>query len=181
MYFELSQVKQRRAWATVLTVSALASLMLFWIIYLKPQPRGGEEALLFLPVLNCVLNGLSACCLIAGFMAIKKGRAKLHMRWMVAAFICSTIFLVSYILHHHLHGDTKFPEGNNLRPVYLSILFSHVLLSVVALPMILMTFFASLSGRFVMHKKLARFTFPIWLYVSVTGVVIFLFLKWAEA
>ena len=171
----------RGAWIIVLAMSALASSLLFWIIYFKPQPVGGEDSLLFLPALNCALNGASAICLVAGFLAIKRRDSSRHMRWMIAAFVCSSIFLVSYILHHHLHGDTKFPEENSLRPVYLIVLLTHVVLSIVGLPMILMTFFASLSGRLVLHKRLARFTFPIWLYVSVTGVAIFLFLKSAGA
>jgi len=167
----------RVAWIIVIAISVLASCLLFWIIYFKPQPTGRQDSLLFLPALNCMLNGTSAFCLIAGFLAIKQGHSSKHMRWMIAAFVCSSIFLVSYILHHHLHGDTSFPEENRLRPIYLFVLLTHVLLSILGLPMILMTFFASLSGRLVMHKKLARFTFPIWLYVSVTGVAIFLFLK----
>ena len=87
-------------------------------------------------------------------------------------------FLVSYIVNHALHGDTRFPTGHaTIRAVYLMILASHIFLSIVALPMVLITFFFSLSGRFPMHKRVARYTFPIWLYVSVTGVVVFVLLQ----
>lgn len=171
----------RWAWAIVIGISVIASGLLFWIIYFKPQPEGGEDKLLFLPVLNCVLNGSSALCLILGFRAIKRKQPQTHLRWMIGAFVCSSIFLVSYILHHHLHGDTRFPSDNALRPLYLFVLLTHVVLSIVALPMILMTFYASLSGRLPLHRGIARFTFPIWLYVSVTGVAVFLFLKSAGA
>jgi len=88
-----------------------------------------------------------------------------------------SVFLVSYIVNHALHGDTIFPGHGPVRTLYLSILASHVILSIVALPMVLTTFFFSLTGRFAMHRRIARFTFPIWLYVSITGVVVFVFLK----
>ena len=91
---------------------------------------------------------------------------------MMIAFVFSSLFLVSYIINHALHGDTIFPNVGMVKTVYLWILFSHITLSIVALPMVLTTFFFSLSGRFRQHRKLARFTLPIWLYVSVTGVVV---------
>ena len=174
---DLSGLPTKRAWQIILAVSGLAVCFLVWIIYFKEPPENAENVLPFLPALNCVLNLCSAICLVLGLFAIKRGRAKQHMRWMIGAFVCSAVFLVSYILHHHLHGDTKFPADHSLRPIYLTVLASHILLSVVALPMIFMTFFLSLSGRLARHRQLAKFTFPIWLYVSVTGVLIFLFLK----
>lgn len=178
---DLSGVKTNRALQFILLVSGLAVALLFWVIYVKEPPADSENFLPFLPALNCVLNGCSTVCLIFGFVAIKRRRYKLHMRWMMGAFLCSAVFLVSYLLHHYFHGDTRFPKDNSLRGVYLLVLFSHIVLSVVALPMIFMTFFYSLSGRLELHRRLARFTFPIWLYVSVTGVVVYFFLKWAHA
>jgi putative membrane protein len=96
---------------------------------------------------------------------------------MLSAFGFSSLFLVSYIVNHALHGDTRFPGHGTIRTVYLSILASHIFLSVVALPLVLITFFFSLTGRFPTHKRIARFTFPIWLYVSVTGVIVFALLQ----
>jgi putative membrane protein len=92
---------------------------------------------------------------------------------MMTAFAFSALFLVSYVANHALHGDTIFPGHGTVRTVYLAILISHIFLSVVVLPLILITFFFSLSGRFAQHKRIARYTFPIWLYVSVTGVVVY--------
>lgn len=171
----------RLAWCVVLAVSATASGFLFWILYFRPQPAGSDDVLPFLPGLNCLLNGASACCLMGGLRSIRRGNRATHMRWMIAAFVCSSVFLVGYVLHHHLHGDTKFPVDHGLRSFYLVILVTHVVLSVVALPMIFMTFFASLSGRLAFHRRIARITFPIWLYVSVSGVAVFVLLKWAGA
>ena len=86
-------------------------------------------------------------------------------------------FSISYIVNHALHGDTIFPGHGPVRVLYLSILASHIILSIVALPMVLTTFFFSLTGRFAMHRRIARWTYPIWLYVSITGVVVFVFLR----
>lgn len=170
---DLATVNVRNAWVTVVGVSVAAIALLVWIIFIKEPPENSEHVLPFLPLLNCIFNGASAACLVAGFLAIKKGNHKTHMRWMIGAFTASTVFLVSYLLHHHLHGDTRFPADHGMRPFYLAILASHIVLSIVCLPMILMTFFLSLSGRLAGHRRIAKFTFPIWLYVSVTGVVVY--------
>jgi putative membrane protein len=92
---------------------------------------------------------------------------------MLTAFAFSSLFLVCYITNHALHGEMVFPGHGPIRTAYLALLISHVLLSVVALPMVLITFFFSLTGRFPQHKKIARYTYPIWLYVSVTGVLVY--------
>lgn len=178
---DLSAIQTKRAWQVILLISAIAIGFLVWIIYFKEPSSDGENTLTFLPLLNCVLNACSAGCLVMGLISIKRGLVVTHLRWMIAAFVCSAVFLVSYILHHHLHGDTRFPAENPWRPVYLFVLISHIGLSVIGLPMIFMTFFFALSGRLANHKRIARFTFPIWLYVSVTGVLIFVFLKAAGA
>jgi len=96
---------------------------------------------------------------------------------MLLAFGFSSLFLISYIVNHALRGDTHFPADGMVRTAYLSILASRILLSIVALPLVLTTLFFSLSGRFTMHRRIARVTFPIWLYVSVTGVIVFEFLQ----
>ena len=96
---------------------------------------------------------------------------------MLLAFGFSSLFLISYIVNHAVRGDTHFPGQGAVRAVYLSVLASHVSLSVVAVPLVLTTFFFSLSGQFAMHRRVARFTLPIWLYVSITGVIVFAFLK----
>src|SRR5882672_5787998 len=128
---------------------------------------------MILPGLNALLNGLCAIALCVGLYFIKHRNRAAHRTSMLMAFAFSSIFLISYVVNHALHGDTIFPGHGTVRTVYLSILASHVILSVVALPMVLTTFFFSLSGRLRQHRKIARFTLPIWLYVSVTGVVVY--------
>ena len=108
---------------------------------------------------------------------IRQRKIAAHRAAMITAFAFSSLFLASYITNHALHGDVRFPGHGTVRTIYLTILLTHVLLSVVALPMILITFYFSLSGRFPQHKRIARITFPIWLYVSVTGVVVYAMLS----
>lgn len=160
----------------ILLVSALAVAFLLWILYVHHAPSEFRTRFLFLPQLNAILNGLSAVALVIGFFYIRNGQVARHRAAMLTAFLLSSIFLVSYITNHAIHGDTLYPAHNPLRPFYLALLASHILLSIVALPIVLTTFFLSLSGRFAQHKKLARYTFPLWLYVSVTGVVVYLML-----
>ena len=165
--------------AAIMAVSIAATLSLFWLIYLHPAPDASSVRFAFLPALNAVMNGLSAAALLIGFTFIRSRRIAAHRTSMIAAFVFSTLFLVGYILHHALHGDVHYPAAAAYRSVYLALLASHVLLAVIALPMVLVTFFFSLSGRFPQHRRLARWTFPLWLYVSVTGVITYVMLRLA--
>ena len=169
----------RSAVVAILAVSAGATVFLLWLVYGRQIPAEFAHRLTFLPALNAVFNGLSAAALAVGFVFILQRKLAAHRNAMLTAFVFSSMFLVSYILNHYLHGDTRYPVGVAYRTPYLLMLASHVLLSVVALPLVLVTFFLSLSGRFAIHKKVARWTFPLWLYVSVTGVLVYLWLHWA--
>lgn len=163
---------------TILGVTALALSFLFWLIYFRdPITTSDMGFVKLLPVVNAFLNLLAAFFLIRGYFQIKGQKKIAHEKSMKLAFLCSALFLVSYIIYHFFHGDTKFLGQGFIRPIYFFILISHILLSVIALPMVLMTFFLALKKRWVAHKKIAKWTFPIWLYVSVTGVLIFLLLK----
>jgi putative membrane protein len=159
--------------AAIIAVSAVASLFLCWLVYDHAPADVTGTHLLFLPALNALLNGLSAAALVTGFGFIRAGNIGAHRASMFTAFVFSSIFLVSYITNHALHGDMRFHGQGAVRSFYFPLLISHIGLSVCALPMILLTFFLSLTGRFPAHRRLARFTFPIWLYVSVTGVIVY--------
>src|SRR5271165_3838207 len=132
----------------------------------------------FFPALNAFLNGTSAVLIGAGYYCIKSGRRKAHKRLMLAAFVTSTLFLISYLYYHLVlrAGVTHFKGEGVWRPVYFAILLSHTFLAVVVVPFILVTLYRALKGNFVRHKAIARYTFPIWMYVSVTGVVIYVML-----
>lgn len=161
----------------IIVVSCLAVSFLLWLLYVHHASADFAGRWMFLPALNALLNGLCAIALCTGLYFIKHRNKEAHRTSMLLAFVFSTLFLLSYILNHTLHGDTIFPGHGPVRTLYLSILATHIFLSILALPLVLTTFFFSLTGRFAMHRRIARWTFPIWLYVSITGVIVFLFLK----
>ena len=131
-----------------------------------------------LPALNAIFNLLSTFCLMLGFYFIKRPirDEKSHKICMFLALIFSAIFLMGYVTYHYHHGSTKFPDLGWIKTLYLIILIPHIILAVVMVPMIALTFNHALRGNFQKHKKLACITFPIWMYVSVTGVIIYLML-----
>jgi putative membrane protein len=170
----------RSAIAAILAVSAAATAFLFWLIYVHPAADSASVRFAFLPALNALLNGLSAIALLIGYSFIRAKRIQAHRAAMITAFGFSSLFLISYILHHALHGDVHYPIHAALRSVYLPLLASHIILAVVALPLILVTFFFSLSGRIPQHRRVARWTLPLWLYVSITGVITWAMLRMAQ-
>jgi len=129
-----------------------------------------------LPGINATLNACSTILLVLGFIAIKKKRVEAHKKFMGSAFIFSTVFLTTYLYYHYHVGHTAFPGSGLIKTIYLIILIPHIILAAVMVPMILMTFYFALSGKFDSHKKIARWTLPIWLYVSFTGIIIYFML-----
>jgi uncharacterized membrane protein YozB (DUF420 family) len=138
--------------------------------------------ILDLPAVNATLNGLSATFLTAGFIFIKRGKKIAHRNCMISAFVTSIVFLGCYLTYHGylafaLHrGPTRFENPHWFRPVYLVILLTHTMLAVVIVPLIVTTLWRAKMERFELHKKIARWTWPLWMYVSVTGVVVYLLL-----
>ena len=129
-----------------------------------------------LPALNASLNAVATTLLVAGYVCIRRGRRDLHKRFMLAALATSAAFLVSYVTYHYNAGSRPFPGQGAIRLVYLSILSPHVLLAAAVLPLALLTTSRGLRSQFDRHVRIARWTLPIWLYVSVTGVIIYLML-----
>lgn len=130
----------------------------------------------WLPRINACLNGLSATLILLGWRAIRLKKPEAHRKLMVAAFVTSALFLVSYLTRSYLTGTHRFVGPQWLRLVYLTILFSHMALAMVVVPLVLRTFYLAFRQRFVEHRRIVRFTLPIWLYVSVTGVVVYFML-----
>lgn len=170
--------KKSFVYTLIYVLSALITLFLVWFIYFKPEATHQYDWVVNLPVVNAFLNSLASVFLILGYYFVKKGKITWHIRSMSSATVSSALFLVSYLLYHHFHGDTKFIAQGFIRPVYFSILISHIFLSVVMLPMVLITLWNAFTSNFEKHKKWAKYTLPIWLYVSVTGVLIFVFLRY---
>lgn len=171
------QMDTKRAIAIIISVSVAALLFLFWLIYFKDPATSEMSWIKNLSIMNAAFNALSTMFLLLGFREIKRRNFARHMNYMISAFITSSLFLVSYIVYHHFAGDTPFEGKGFIRPIYFFILISHIVLSAFVVPLVLTSFFFAFSGKFDKHKKIARWTFPIWLYVSVTGVLIFILLK----
>jgi putative membrane protein len=129
-----------------------------------------------LPTLNALLNFSSAVMLLVGHSRIRAGDREGHRRWMLRAVACSTAFLVSYLVFHYLHGSTKFAGEGFIRTVYFTILTSHTILAVVNVPLVGFGLYHALGARYDRHRRIVRWAYPVWLYVSVTGVVIYLLL-----
>ena len=131
------------------------------------------EPLSFLPPIYAAINGFTAVLLVAGVFAIKNGKRRLHEIFMQTAIACSVIFLVMYVAYHMTSDSTPFGGEGTIRIVYFFILISHIVLSNTVIPLVLITYVKALAERFDKHKKMAKITFPIWLYVAVTGVIVY--------
>lgn len=129
-----------------------------------------------LPHLNALLNATSGLLLILGYALIRRRRIKAHRNCLIAALIASTVFLASYLVYHYYHGSTRFAGTGFVRPVYFAILLTHTILAAVIVPFIGVTLYRAARGDYTRHRRIARWTFPMWLYVSVTGVIVYLLL-----
>lgn len=142
-----------------------------------PVPEHIPAFVYQLPALNAILNASCSVLLMYSLYLIKNYRIEAHKRVNLLAFVLSSLFLVSYILYHWMAKETSFPSDNPIRPFYLTILISHIILAAIVLPMVLMSFYLGLQMQVEKHKKLVRFAFPIWLYVTITGVIVYLLIS----
>ncbi|HET6978521.1 MAG TPA: DUF420 domain-containing protein [Pyrinomonadaceae bacterium] len=130
----------------------------------------------YLPHLNACLNGTSAILLFLGYRFIRAGNVAAHRTCQVSALVVSILFLTSYLTYHYYHGTTRFQGAGLARPVYFTILTTHTILAIVIVPLVALTFFRALRGDFARHRRIARVALPLWLYVSITGVIVYLML-----
>ena len=162
----------------LIVIGLLLLLLLAGIFLFPPLAEAtNREDWRFLGGLNAIFNSISTVCIALGVFFIKTRRQNAHQRAMLAAGVSSTAFLISYVLYHSFFGSVAFLGTGGWRPFYFSLLISHIILAAVALPVVLITFFLGLSRHFAAHRKLARYTAPLWLYVSFSGVVVYLLLK----
>jgi putative membrane protein len=176
----------------IILVSIVIPVAVALLFTVKLKDFGIEvEPLSFLPPIYAAINGLTALLLVMGVIAIKNGNQKVHERFMTTAIACSVVFLVMYVAYHMTADSTVFGDvdGNKIlddtekanagsaRYVYLFILLSHILLSIIIIPLVLITYVRALAARFDKHKKIAKITFPLWLYVAVTGVIVYLMIS----
>jgi putative membrane protein len=183
---------EQRFRLSIILVSIVIPIAVAILFTVKLKDFGIEvEPLSFLPPIYASINGLTAILLLMGVMAIKNGNKKVHERFMTMAIACSVVFLVMYVAYHMTADSTVYGDidGNKIldatekanagliRNVYLFILLSHIALSIIIIPLVLITYVRALAARFDKHRKIAKITFPLWLYVAVTGVVVYLMIS----
>lgn len=176
----------------IILVSIVIPVVVAILFSVKLKNFGIEvEPLSFLPPIYATINGLTALLLVMGVIAIKNKNQKVHERFMTAAIACSVVFLVMYVAYHMtsesaIYGDidgnkildaTEEANAGTMRSVYLFILLSHIVLSIAIIPLVLITYVRALAARFDKHRKIAKITFPLWLYVAVTGVLVYLMIS----
>ncbi len=164
--------KNYKKWITVLSiVIPLAVAALFGIKIPNVEP------LSFLPPIYATINGITAVVLIASVVAIKKGNRKAHEKLNTFAIICSVLFLVMYVAYHMTSESTKFGGEGFIKYIYFFILITHILLSIAVIPFVLITLMRAKLEKFEEHKKIAKITFPLWLYVAITGVIVYIMIS----
>ena len=164
--------KKYNKWIILLSIViplAVAVLFVVKIPNATPLP--------FLPPIYATINGITAVLLVIAVMAVKNGKRKLHENLMKCAIGCSLLFLLMYIAYHMTTPSTKFGGEGSIKYIYYFVLLTHILLSVAIIPLVLVTYVRALAQRFDSHKKIAKITFPLWLYVAVTGVIVYLMIS----
>ncbi len=175
----------------ITVVSVVIPIAVAVLLFMPVKILAGSEWVKFLPHINAVINSLTAILLVSAVIMVKKGNVELHKKLMTSAFILGSLFLISYIIYHATIDSTLFGDTNGdglvsedeliavgtMRSIYLIVLLSHILLSIVVVPFVLFAFYYSLTDKIEKHKRIVKFTFPIWLYVSVTGVIAYLFIS----
>lgn len=168
--------KKYNKWIIFLSILIPVAVALLFVIKLKDLGIDAKP-LPFLPPIYATINGITAVLLIIAVWAIKNGKVQLHQNLMKGAIGCSLMFLLMYIAYHMTTPSTKFGGEGVIRSVYFFILITHILLSIAIIPLVLVTYVRALAERFDKHRKIARITFPLWLYVAITGVVVYLMIS----
>lgn len=174
----LNNVKEKTVFRWVVTLSIVVFVAVI-ILNRKilPRPEVVPAFAYFLPLLNAIINGTCTILLLLSFRAIKRKEIATHKKLNLTTFVLSSLFLISYITYHWLADETKFPIDNPIRPYYLIILISHIILAAFVLPLILISFYYGLTNQVKKHRRITRWSFPIWLYVTVTGVIVYLMIS----
>ena len=175
---ENNQISEKKynIWITILSIIIPVAVAILFKIKLKDFGYN-VQPLSFLPAIYATINGITAILLISALIAIKNGKRKTHEYLMKTAIGLSVLFLVLYVAYHMTTDSTKYGGEGIMRTVYFVILISHIGLSIIVIPLVLTTYVKALSQQFDKHKKIARITFPIWLYVAITGVIVYLMIS----
>ena len=170
-----NQDKQDRLVFNIVTIVSIVVFVAVVILNRKilPRPEIMPSWVMYLPKLNAFINGTCTILLLLSLYFIKQKNIAAHKAINLTAFGLSSLFLISYILYHWMANETSFPAENSMRSIYLTILISHIILAACVLPLVLLSFYYGLQMNVEKHKKIVRFTYPIWLYVTVTGVIVY--------
>ncbi len=161
----------------IIWVLSVIVFALVLILSRRPKAEHIPNWATYLPMINAFLNGACSILLIISFYFILKKKVSIHRRLNITACILSTLFLLSYVTFHSFGVETTFPKDNPIRPLYIFILSSHIILAATVLPLVLISLYRGLTNQVVRHRKLTKWSFPIWLYVTVTGVVVYLMIS----
>jgi len=164
--------KKYTVWIWILSIAIPVVVALLFSVRIP-----GVERMGFLPPIYASINALTAVLLVVALIQIKKGNRQVHERIMKLCVVLSALFLLMYVAYHMTSDSTSYGGEGILRYIYFVVLLSHIFLSIVVIPFVLITFVRALNGNFEMHKKIARFTFPLWLYVAVSGVIVYLMIS----
>ena len=173
-----SQINEKLYNRWIIVLSVVIPLVVALLFSVNLQKLGYDvEPLSFLPPIYATINGFTAILLIAALWAVKNKKLKLHENLMKVAIGCSVLFLLMYVAYHMTSIETKYGGEGTIKYIYFFILITHIVLSIAVIPLVLISFVRALSKRFDKHRKIARITFPIWLYVAITGVVVYLMIS----
>lgn len=169
---------EKAVFRIVMIISALVFILVLVLNRkILPRPEVLPAFATKLPMFNAIINATCSVLLVASFYFIKQKNILMHKKLNLLTFFLSALFIVFYVLYHYLADETRYPADNPLRPIYLTILFSHIILAALVLPLVLLSFYYGLKMNVVAHKKLTRWSFPIWLYVTVSGVIVYLMIS----
>ncbi len=188
---EIAPKQDKQYLAAIGIISVVIPIVVALLLFVPQTGKLGDVDVSILPHINALLNSATAVCLAVAYFFIKNHNEEMHRRLMMTAFVLSSLFLVSYVVYHFQAPSTKFGDTNGdgilseielaeagiMRGVYLFILLTHILLAAVVVPFVLVAFYFALSKQIGRHKKIVKFTFPIWLYVAVTGVIVYLMIS----
>ncbi len=161
-----------------ITIVSIAIPVVVAILMLIPGREKSEGSVLSnLPLFHAILNASTAFCLIIGYLFIAQKKIQLHRLSMIGAFVLSSVFLVSYVIYHATHPPTKFGGEGFIRPIYFFILISHIILAAAIVPLALFSIYYGIQNKIDKHKKVTKYTLPIWLYVAITGVVVYVMMS----
>ncbi|NQX85671.1 MAG: DUF420 domain-containing protein [Flavobacteriaceae bacterium] len=172
----VKQEKKYNRWIVILSIAIPLTVAALFGVNLR-RLGFDVEPMMFLPPIYATINALTAIVLVAAFMAIKKGNLKLHERLVKFAMVLSVLFLVMYVAYHMTSDSTKYGGDGAIRYLYFFILITHIMLSVIVIPFVLITYVRAITNNIELHKKIAKITFPLWLYVAITGVVVYIMIS----